>query len=97
MPTWCFKAAARRTREIATTLQWYWQIDTNHALIAISSKQMFDTIQECIANARENGFRGEVTIPAVIDDTTVITCEEGNYVHAIVHDSIPGRANRPVA
>ena len=95
MPTWCFKAAARRVRDSAT-LQWYWQIDTNHSLIAISSKQMFDTIQECVANARENGFRGEAAIPAALDASTVITCEEGNYVHAIVHESMPGRANRPV-
>ena len=96
MPTWCFKAAARRTRT-SSTPQWYWQIDTRHTMIAITSTRLFDTITECIADARNNGFRGEVSVPDALDDSSVITCEEGDYVHAIVRRSVQGRANRPVA
>jgi len=96
MPTWCFKAAARRTPEPSAP-QWYWQIDTNHTMIAITSTRLFDSIEECIADARDNGFRGEVEIPATLDASSVITCEEGGYVHAIVQRSVQGRTNRPVA
>ena len=93
MPAWCFKAAAARTREASAPL-WYWQIDTNHAMISITSTELFDTVEDCIANAREHGFIGQVEIPARLDESSVITCETGNYVHAIVRRSVQGRANR---
>ncbi|HYC44969.1 MAG TPA: hypothetical protein VED01_05735 [Burkholderiales bacterium] len=96
MPTWCFKAAERRTRE-SSTHQWYWQIDTQHTLIAITSTRLFPTLAECIADARDNGFRGEVEIPQNLHSDSVINCEEGDYVHAIVQQSVRGRANRPTA
>lgn len=95
MPTWCFKAAARRTRE-SSTHQWYWQIDTRHSLIAITSTRLFTSLEECIADARQNGFRGEVDIPGSLHAESIITCEEGDYVHAIVQQSVRGRANRPL-
>ena len=95
MPTWCFKAAERHTRE-SSTHHWYWQIDTQHALIAITSTRLFPSIEECIADARDNGFRGEVEIPDNLHSASVISCEEGDYVHAIVQQSVRGRANRPV-
>ena len=93
MPTWCFKTAMQRTRE-STSHRWYWQIETQHAPIAITSIRLFPTIEDCIVDARENGFRGEVEIP---DPTTsaTITCEEGDYVHGIVERSVSARANRP--
>jgi hypothetical protein len=87
MPTWCFKSAAQETRH-SSTHQWYWQIDTQHTLIAITSTRLFSTLDECIVNARENGFRGEVGLPE--DDVAhpaLITCEEGDYVHDIVQRS----------
>jgi len=87
MPTWCFKSAAQHTRSEATN-QWYWQIDTQHTLIAITSKRLFPTIEECIADARENGFRGEVDMPDEISHPAFITCPEGDYVHAIVQRSV---------
>lgn len=93
MPTWSFKTAERHTRDTSTR-GWYWQIDTSHAMIAIASTRLFPTVGECIANARQNGFRGEVEIPETLTDATVITCEEGDYVHGIVERSISGRANR---
>ena len=94
MPTWCFKATASRSRP-PSTHQWYWQIDTSHALIAITSTRLFDSIEDCVADARDNGFLGAVELPATLDDTSVITCEEGDYVHAIVRRSLQGRGNRP--
>ena len=93
MPTWCFKAAARLERESAAPA-WYWQIDTNHSMISIASTQLFDSLDECIANARENGFIGDVEIPDALDASSVITCEQGHHVHAIVRRSVQGRANR---
>ena len=96
MPTWSFKAAAPRAGEAAAP-EWYWQIDTDHTLIAITSNRLFSTIQQCIADARKSGFLGEVEIPARLDESSVITCEEGGYVHAIVQRSMPGRANRRIA
>lgn len=95
MPTWCFKAGASRPRETGA-LQWYWQIDTNHAPITITSTSLFSSLPECIADARTHGFRGEVPIPANLDEASVITCEEGGYVHAVVAQSIQDRANRLV-
>jgi hypothetical protein len=92
MPTWCFKAAARRTRTSAP--RWYWQIDTNHSMISIASTELFDSLDECIVNARMNGFLGQVDVPAIVDESSVITCEQGDHVHAIVQRSMRERANR---
>jgi len=91
MPTWCFKSAVQRTQH-ASTQQWYWQIDTQHTLIAITSTRLFATIADCIANARENGFRGDVDIPDDIEYPALITCEEGDYVHHIVQRSYRDRS-----
>lgn len=93
MPIWCFKSAAQRTRR-TSTLQWYWQIDTQHTLIAITSTRLFATLEDCIADARENGFRGEVEIPDDIEHPALITCEEGDYVHNIVQRSYRDRSYR---
>lgn len=91
MPTWYFKTAIQRTRYTATQ-QWYWQIDTQHSVIAITSQRLFATLADCIADARENGFRGEVEIPASLAHPAMITCQEGDYVHAIVERSMRERA-----
>ena len=96
MPTWCFKTATRSTRA-AVAHQWYWTIDTQHTLIAITSTRLFQTIEECIADARQNGFRGEVEIPDSISLPAMITCEEGDYVHAIVQRSVSARGSLPAA
>jgi len=96
MPTWCFKTAAQRTRD-SISHRWYWQIETQHTPIAITSVRLFSTIQECIVDARENGFRGKVEIPDADAMPATISCEEGDYVHAIVERSVSRRANRPAA
>jgi hypothetical protein len=92
MPTWCFKTA-QRTRN-SSTHEWYWQIDTSHALIAITSPRLFSSIEECIADARDSGFRGKVEIPATSSHPENIVCEEGDYVLGIVEKSVSDRANR---
>ena len=95
MPTWCFKSAAQRTRHTSTH-RWYWQIDTQHTLIAVTSPRLFATIDECIDDARENGFRGEVEIPEQVMHPAVICSEEGDYVHAIVQRSYERSQHRPL-
>ena len=90
MPTWCFKSALQRTRHTSTQ-RWYWQIDTQDTLLAITSKQLFATLEECIADARAYGFRGDVEASEDVDHPALITCEEGDYLHAIVQRS-PERA-----
>ena len=94
MPAWCFKTAVRSTRG-SVGHQWYWQIDTQHTLIAVTSPKLFGTIEECIADARENGFRGAVDIPETMSLPAMITCEEGDYVHAIVQRSVTARGALP--
>ena len=96
MPTWCFKTATQRTRD-SVSHSWYWQIDTQHTLIAITSIRLFTTIEECIADAREKGFRGEVDVPDGISLPATIACEEGDYVHAIVQQSVSARGMLPAA
>ena len=86
MPSWCFKSAAQTTR-ISSSNQWYWQIDTQNMDIAITSPRLFASIEECIADARGNGFRGEVDVPDEVSHPALITCEEGDYVHGIVERS----------
>ena len=91
MPTWCFKSAASVTSDRAAH-QWYWQIDTQHALIAVTSPRLFATIEACIDDARHNGFRGDVDIPDDVAHPALIRCEEGDYVHAIVQRSVSARS-----
>ena len=86
MPSWCFKSAAQRTR-VSSTNQWYWQIDTDSADLSITSPRLFASIEECIEDARGNGFRGEVDVPDEVVHPAFITCEEGGYVHSIVQRS----------
>ena len=80
----------------SSTNHWYWQIDTQHTLIAVTSPKLFPTIEECIADARDNGFRGEVDIPDAITVPAMIECEEGDYVLGIVERSVTARGNLPV-
>ena len=91
MPTWCFKSALQRTRHTSTQ-RWYWQIDTQDTLLAITSKQLFSTLEECIADARAYGFRGDVEASEGGDHPALITCQEGDYLHAIVQRSVRERA-----
>lgn len=91
MPTWCFKSALQRTRH-SSTQRWYWQIDTQDTLVAITSKQLFSTLGECIQNARAYGFKGEVDVSEDTAHPALITCEEGDYLHAIVQRSVHERA-----
>jgi len=81
MPTWCFKAALPRHARDSAAMRWYWQIDTSNPLIAVTSPKLFPTLDTCIANARANGFRGEVELPARIGGDTVINCEQGDLAH----------------
>ena len=58
MPTWCFRTADS-TPGAALGQEWFWQIDSEETPIAILSSRNFATLEECIAHAREHGFRGE--------------------------------------
>lgn len=93
MPTWCFKSTTQYSCDpVSSPHYWYWQIDTQHALIAITSPRLFATIDECVADARVNGFRGEVDIPDDIDHPALVVCEEGLYVHGVVQRSVSQRS-----
>lgn len=94
MPTWCFKSATQYTRGASVPARdasvhgWYWQIDTQHALIAITSKRLFPTLEECISDARVHGFQGDVDLPEQAPaHPALIACEAGDYVHGIVQRS----------
>lgn len=93
MPTWCFKSALQRTRHTSTQ-RWYWQIDTQDTLIAVTSKRLFSTLDECITDARAYGFMGEVDLSEDMAHPAFITCEEGDYLHAIVQRPVRARAYR---
>ena len=93
MATWCFKSALQRTR-LTSMQRWYWQIDTQNTLIAVTSKQLFSTIDECIENARAYGFKGEVDLPEDMTHPAFLTCEQGDYLHAVVQRSVRERAYR---
>ena len=78
MAKWCFKTAARHTR-YSCTHQWYWQLDTDHSLLLTSIK-LFGTLDECIADAQANGFRGALYVPGNLTFPAVLTWEEGARV-----------------
>ena len=77
MPTWCFKTASRHTRD-SHTHQWYWQIEAEHAL-SPTSIRLFPTIEECVADARENGFVGEVGLPDALSHPAMIACDQIDF------------------
>ena len=83
MPTWCFKAALPRHARDSAAMRWYWQIDSNDQ-VAVTSPTLFATLEACIANARDNGFRGAVALPERVGGDTVINCDEGDHVHGFV-------------
>ena len=75
MATWCFKTAALNERKSSRYL-WYWQIDTQDAMLFTAIK-LFSTLDECVADAREQGFGGQLTLPASVAHPAVITWSEG--------------------
>ena len=92
MSTWCFKSTMQYLRDPDTSPHcWYWQIDTRHAMIAVTSPRLFPTLEQCVDDARENGFRGEVEMPEELEHPAVIECNEGSYVHAVVQRSVHAR------
>ena len=74
MATWCFKTAALNQRKASRYL-WYWQIDTQDAMLFTAIK-LFSTLDECVADAREQGFAGDLTLPAPVAHPAVITWSE---------------------
>lgn len=93
MPTWCFKSTTQYLRDPQSAPHfWYWQIDTQHAIFAITSPKLFPTLDACVMDARENGFRGELEQPDDLAHPAVLVCEEGPYVHAIVQRSVNARS-----
>jgi hypothetical protein len=70
MASWCFKTATLQTRQ-RITHHWYWQIDTDYSLH--TAPRLFSTLEECVADARLNGFQGVIrrqhdeTHPVVIN------------------------------
>ena len=81
MAAWSFKTATRQTRD-SLAHQWYWQIDAQHALL--TSTRLFATLEDCVADAQKNGFRGAVDRDSVHAHPTVITTGETDDVEALV-------------
>ena len=71
MATWCFKTAALNERNSSRYL-WYWQIDTQDALLFTAIK-LFPTLEDCVADARYQGFAGQLTLPQAVSHPAVIT------------------------
>ena len=79
MATWCFKTAALNERNSSRHL-WYWQIDTHDALL-FTAIRLFATLEECVSDARDQGFRGQLTLPVAVAHPAVITwTEDGDGV-----------------
>ena len=92
MPTWCFKTT--ESTAPAGVAQWFWEIDSEETRIAILSSRVFASLDECIAHARENGFRGDVEVPHRLTHPTVIRCEEEKSPPYLLNRSKRGRSNR---
>jgi hypothetical protein len=75
MAKWCFKTAARHTR-ISATQQWYWQLDAGHSLL-LTSLRLFPSLEECVIDAQEKGFRGALHVPAMLSYPVTLTWTEG--------------------
>jgi hypothetical protein len=58
MVTWTFKTVADEAGE-ATGEKWYWRANMEPPAL-VTSAQLFRTLDECTADARNNGFRGTV-------------------------------------
>ena len=93
MPTWCFKTADS-TPGAALGHEWFWQIDSDETPIAILSSRYFATLEECIAHAREHGFRGDVDMPGTVTYPAVIRCGEERCPPYLLNRSQRGRARR---
>jgi hypothetical protein len=93
MPTWCFKTAESSPGP-ASGPQWFWQIDSDETRIAILSNRFFATLEECVAHAREHGFRGDVEVPHGLTYPAVIRCDEENCPPYLLNRSRRGRSNR---
>jgi hypothetical protein len=74
MATWCFKTAALNERNSSRAL-WYWQIDTQDTLLFTAIK-LFATLDECVMDARDQGFSGHLTLPVSVSHPAVITWSE---------------------
>ena len=92
MATWCFMTEQSADR--ATPHRWYWQIETDATPIAILSSRVFASLDECIAHARENGFRADVEVPDTFTYPAVIRCPDDDCVPYVLNRSGRGRANR---
>jgi hypothetical protein len=74
MATWCFKTAALNERNSSRYL-WYWQIDSQDTLLFTGIK-LYPTLEECVADAREQGFRGNLTLPSALSHPAIVTWSE---------------------
>jgi hypothetical protein len=74
MATWCFKTAALNERNSSRYL-WYWQIDTQDALL-FTAIRLFSTLEECVTDARDQGFRGHLTLSSTVSHPALITWSE---------------------
>jgi hypothetical protein len=70
MATWCFKTAALNTRR-SSDYFWYWQVDTAHTLL-LTALKLFPTLEECVADACRNGFRGTVQMTEGLGHPAII-------------------------
>ena len=83
MAAWSFKTATRQTRD-SLAHQWYWQIDAQHALL--TSTRLFATLEDCVADAQKNGFRGSVDQDSVHTHPAVIMAGEADGVESLVRN-----------
>jgi hypothetical protein len=74
MATWSFKTAALNERNSSRYL-WYWQIDSQDTLLFTGIK-LFPTLDDCVTDAREHGFRGHLTLPASVSHPVIVTWSE---------------------
>ena len=64
MATWCFKTAARHTRDTQTQ-QWYWQLDEGYSFL-LTSMRLFPSLEECVRDAQAKGFQGALHVPPLL-------------------------------
>jgi hypothetical protein len=80
METWCFKTATRQTRG-SSAHQWYWQLNSGPTPL-LTSIRLFETLEDCVADAQDNGFRGALHVPEILSYPAVLTWSEGAPLEA---------------
>ena len=82
MDTWCFKTATRQTRG-SPVHRWYWQLSSGPSPL-LTSIVLFETLEDCVADAQANGFRGALYLPEILSYPAVLTWSEGAPLEALL-------------